>query len=124
MPGVAECSHDGNRDHAIARRPTAATSELREASPMHRVDLGSTRTPDMTSAWLARRWYYTPKSRRAYSVRQVSPGDRRLLAEFVLELNAIAPERDRSALQGLTSLLFDRVIVGTGDGALAFAALE
>jgi RimJ/RimL family protein N-acetyltransferase len=80
--------------------------------------------PPLTHAWLARRWYYTPKTRRAYSVRQVSPGDRRLLAEFVLELNAIATERDRAALHGLTSLLFDRVIVGTGDGALAFAALE
>ena len=35
----------------------------------------------VTGAWLARRWYYMPKSRRAYSVRQISPGDRRLLAD-------------------------------------------
>jgi len=78
----------------------------------------------MINAWLARRWYMTPKTRRDYSVRQVSPGDRRLLAEFVLELNATASERDQSAVHDLTNMLFDRVIVGTGDGALAFAALE
>lgn len=77
----------------------------------------------MTSAWLSRRWYYTPKSRRAYSVRQVSPGDRRLLAEFMVELEAAGSERDRLALRELSSMLFDRVIVGA-EGAVAFVALE
>jgi RimJ/RimL family protein N-acetyltransferase len=78
----------------------------------------------MTSAWLARRWYYTPKSRRAYSVRQVSPGDRRLLAEFMLALTATATERDHGSLRELSSMLFDRVIVTSNDSAVAFAALE
>jgi GNAT superfamily N-acetyltransferase len=78
------------------------------------------RMPDLkTSAWLARRWYYTPKTRRAYSVRQVSPGDRRLLAQFMVELNAVATERDQASLRELTSMLFDRVIAGGGDGAVA-----
>ena len=72
-----------------------------------------------TSGWLARRWYYTPKTRRAYSVRQISPGDRRLLAQFVVELEAAAVERDQSSLRDLTSMLFDRVIVGGGEGAVA-----
>jgi RimJ/RimL family protein N-acetyltransferase len=82
------------------------------------------RLPPLTNAWLARRWYYTPKSRRAYSVRQVSPGDRRLLAEFVLELTATGCDRDRPAVHDLTTLLFDRVIMAANDGALAFVALE
>ena len=64
----------------------------------------------MASAWLARRWYYTPRSHRAYSVRQISPGDRRLLAEFALGLSRAAPEREAAALRDLTSMLFDRVI--------------
>jgi acetyltransferase len=72
--------------------------------------------------WLARRWYYTPKTRRAYSVRQVSPGDRRLLAEFMHALNAPA-DSERSP-SGLSSLLFDRVIVTGNETAVAFAALE
>ena len=53
----------------------------------------------MAHAWITRRWYYTPKSRRAYSVRQISPGDRRLLAEFVLGLSRAAPEREQPAVQ-------------------------
>lgn len=82
------------------------------------------RLPDITSgAWLARRWYLTVRTRRSYSVRQVSPGDRRLLAEFMLEVNATATERERASLQDLSTMLFDRVIVGA-DGAAAFAALE
>jgi RimJ/RimL family protein N-acetyltransferase len=80
--------------------------------------------PPVVTAWLARRWYLTLKTRRTYSVRQASPGDRRSLAEFVLELNAIASERDQSALHDLTSMVFDRVIAGPNDGALAFVALE
>jgi len=76
------------------------------------------------NTWLARRWYYTPRSHRSYSVRQISPGDRRLLAEFALELARTAPERERSSVQALTGMLFDHVIMpGAGDAA-GFAALE
>ena len=56
---------------------------------MHRTDLAPfhARFPQGAAhTWLARRWYYTPRSHRAYSVRQISPGDRRLLAEFALTL--------------------------------------
>jgi GNAT superfamily N-acetyltransferase len=81
-------------------------------------------THNVHGAWLARRWYYTPKSHRAYSVRQISPGDRRLLAEFALGLNH-AGDRDPEALRVLTEMLFDRVISGSGtDMATGFAALE
>jgi RimJ/RimL family protein N-acetyltransferase len=72
--------------------------------------------------WLARRWYYTPKTRRAYSVRQVSPGDRRLLAEFMHTLNGAT--EGQPAPGGLSSLLFDRVIVSGNETAVGFAALE
>jgi GNAT superfamily N-acetyltransferase len=75
------------------------------------------------SGWLTRRWYYTPKSRRAYSVRQISPGDRRLLAEFAIGLNG-AGDRDASMLDALTELLFDRVLSSGSDTATGFAALE
>ena len=78
----------------------------------------------MTGAWLARRWYLTVKTRRAYSVRQVSPGDRRLLAEFTHELGAAATERDQASLRDLATMLFDRVIAGGNDDAVAFVALE
>lgn len=78
----------------------------------------------MTGAWLARRWYLTVKTRRAYSVRQVSPGDRRLLAEFTHELDATATEREHASLRDLATMLFDRVIAGGDDGAVAFVALE
>lgn len=78
----------------------------------------------VSSAWLARRWYYTPKSRRAYSVRQISPGDRRLLAEFALGLTRAAPEREQAAIQELNGLLFDHVIASGLDEAVGFAALE
>lgn len=78
------------------------------------------RMPEIKSgAWLARRWYYTPDTRRAYSVRQVSPGDRRLLAQFMVDLESDGGERDQPAHRELTSLLFDRVIVGGGDGVIA-----
>src|ERR1044072_5690813 len=79
---------------------------------MHRMAT-NTFTPfpqGMSGAWLARRWYYTPKSHRAYSVRQISPGDRRLLAEFALGLSRTAPEREQEVVRALTDLLFDRVI--------------
>jgi RimJ/RimL family protein N-acetyltransferase len=78
----------------------------------------------MSSAWLARRWYYTPKTRRAYSVRQVSPGDRRLLAEFVLGLTRTAPERELAVIQEMNGMLFDRAIASDVDEAVGFAALE
>jgi GNAT superfamily N-acetyltransferase len=71
-------------------------------------------------AWLARRWYYTPRTHRAYSVRQISPGDRRLLAEFAL---AVTPHTEDD-LVALTALLFDRVIGDAGDGSVGFVALE
>src|SRR5688572_4518789 len=76
------------------------------------------------SGWLARRWYYTPKSHRAYSVRQISPGDRRLLAEFALALNQSTPDRDLAAVRDLSDMLFDRVLAGGSDMAAGFAALE
>ena len=75
-------------------------------------------------AWLARRWYYTPKTHRAYSVRQIAAGDRRLLAEFALELTRLTPEREQAAAQAITGLLFDRVIAHGADSAVGFAALE
>jgi len=78
----------------------------------------------MASTWITRRWYYTPKTHRAYSVRQISPGDRRLLAEFALELSRLAPERELSAIRDMTAMLFDRVIVAGVQGAVGFAALE
>jgi RimJ/RimL family protein N-acetyltransferase len=88
------------------------------------VDSLATRFPHgVSKAWLARRWYYTPKSHRAYSVREISPGDRRLLAEFCLSLSQAAPERELAGLRHLTTILFDRVIA-TGHNAVGFAALE
>jgi len=75
-------------------------------------------------SWLARRWYYTPRSHRAYSVRQISPGDRRLLAEFALALTRDAPERERDSVRELGELLFDQVIGGGPREAAGFVALE
>jgi len=85
------------------------------------VDVTHTRPQLLAQTWLARRWYYTPRSHRSYSVRQISQGDRRLLAEFALELTRVAPERDRAAVQSLTEVLFDHVVFGDAAG---FAALE
>jgi GNAT superfamily N-acetyltransferase len=79
---------------------------------------------NVASGWLTRRWYYTPKSHRAYSVRQISPGDRRLLAEFSLALNQSSTERDLMAVRDLSDMLFDRVLSGGNDLASGFAALE
>jgi GNAT superfamily N-acetyltransferase len=79
----------------------------------------------LSSAWLARRWYYTPRSQRAYSVRQISPGDRRLLAEFALSLNEGAAPREQDGLQTLSEILFDRVISSDGsESAVGFVALQ
>jgi RimJ/RimL family protein N-acetyltransferase len=73
-----------------------------------------------SGAWLARRWFHTPRTRRAYSVRQISPGDRRLLAEFSLGITPATSDDMRV----LTTLLFDRVIGEAHDDATGFVALE
>jgi RimJ/RimL family protein N-acetyltransferase len=78
----------------------------------------------MANAWITRRWYYTPRSHRAYSVRPISPGDRRLLAEFVLGLSRAAPEREQPAVRAITSLLFDQALTASSHPAVGFAALE
>jgi len=83
------------------------------------------RFPEGTpGTWIARRWYYMPRSRRDYSVRPISPGDRRLLAEFALDLSRLASEKEMSAVRDMTTLLFDRVIATGPHGAVGFAALE
>jgi GNAT superfamily N-acetyltransferase len=74
-------------------------------------------------SWIARRWYYTPRSHRAYSVRQISPGDRRLTAEFVLALGQ-STDRDQADVRTLNGLLFERVMASGSDNAVGFAALE
>jgi GNAT superfamily N-acetyltransferase len=94
---------------------------------MHRTDLApfQARFPQGAAhSWIARRWYYTPRSHRAYSVRQISPGDRRLLAEFVLTLGQCSADRELVCVQELSDLLFERVIAGGSDNAVGFAALE
>lgn len=78
----------------------------------------------VTNAWMARRWYYTPKSHRAYSVRPISPGDRRLLAEFALALSRAASERELISIHDMTDMVFDRVISAGLNNAAGFAALE
>ncbi|HET7812418.1 MAG TPA: GNAT family N-acetyltransferase [Steroidobacteraceae bacterium] len=77
----------------------------------------------VTSAWHARRWYVS-HTRRAYSVRPISPGDRRLLAEFALGLSRAATERELLAVHELTDMLFERVISAGVQNAVGFAALE
>jgi RimJ/RimL family protein N-acetyltransferase len=109
----------GVRRHDRARYATLTAMQRTAAAPL------LARLPQgVTSAWLTRRWYYTPKSRRAYSVREISPGDRRLLAEFAVGLTRTAPERERAALQEMNGLLFDRVIGNGLENAVGFAALE
>lgn len=81
-------------------------------------------TISTSGGWLARRWYYTPKTRRAYSVRQVAPGDRRLLAEFAMSLGQTTAERDLAPVRELSDMLFDRVLAGGSDMAVGFVALE
>lgn len=78
----------------------------------------------LAGPWLARRWYYTPRTRRAYSVRQISSGDRRLLAEFAHGLIDTAVDRDAASVRDLSDLLFDRVLAGGSDMAAGFTALE
>jgi RimJ/RimL family protein N-acetyltransferase len=94
---------------------------------MHRTDTAPihARFPQGVSIGsLSRRWCYTPRSHRAYSVRQISPGDRRLLAEFALQLSQSTPDRDLPGVRQLSELLFGRVIVPGSDTAVGFAALE
>ncbi len=81
-------------------------------------------TISTAGGWLARRWYYTPKTRRAYSVRQAAPGDRRLLAEFAMTLGQATTDGELSPVRELSDMLFDRVLAGGSDMAVAFAALE
>jgi GNAT superfamily N-acetyltransferase len=57
-------------------------------------------------------------------VRQISPGDRRLLAEFALGLSREAPVREVPAARAMTSMLFDRVIIAGVHDAVGYAALE
>ena len=77
----------------------------------------------VTSAWHSRRWYIS-HTRRAYSVRPISPGDRRLLAEFALGVSRAATERELLAVHDLTDMLFERVISAGVQNAVGFAALE
>ena len=94
---------------------------------MHRPDTApfQARLPvALTGPWLARRWYYTPRTRRAYSVRQISSGDRRLLTEFARGLGADAADRDLVSLREHADMLFERVLAGGSDTAVGFAALE
>jgi acetyltransferase len=74
--------------------------------------------------WLARRWYYTPRTRRAYSVRQIAPGDRRLLAEFALTLGQSTADRELAVVRELSDMLFDRVLASGSEMSVGFAALE
>ncbi len=78
----------------------------------------------LAGPWLSRRWYYTPRTHRAYSIRQISSGDRRLLAEFALGLNAEAADREVNSLRELADILFDRVLAGGNDMSAGFAGLE
>ena len=127
MFAVAAPARAGLSRGGTSRRLTARPRAVRDATPMQRGTLAPfpARFPHAASnAWLARRWYYTARSHRAYSVREISPGDRRLLAEFALALSGAAGERERTELQALTRMLFDRVIAGGADAAVGFAALE
>jgi GNAT superfamily N-acetyltransferase len=77
--------------------------------------------PGAAGAWLARRWYYTPQSRRAYSVRQIAPGDRRLLAEFTITLQTGADPASESAL---TRILMESVNGACPTETAGYVALE
>jgi GNAT superfamily N-acetyltransferase len=80
--------------------------------------------PRKHESWLARRWYHTPKTHRGYSVRQIAPGDRRLLAEFAMSLGQATGDRDLPAVRVISDMLFDRVLAGGADMAMGYAALE
>lgn len=78
----------------------------------------------MNGTGLSRRWCYTPRTRRPYSIRQVSAGDRRLLAEFAVTVTGGAGERERADLHDLTHMLFERVLGADAESAVGFVALE
>src|ERR1044072_2492132 len=106
------------RRHNVSRYATLTHMQRPADAPsITRSSLG------LASPWITRRWYYTPKSHRAYSVRQISPGDRRLLAEFALGLSREAPVREVPAARAMTSMLFDRVIIAGVHDAVGYAAL-
>jgi RimJ/RimL family protein N-acetyltransferase len=128
MVGVALSPHEVLFQLRIARRPTARPLAIQEATYMH---MRTAYTPfhsgpvhGINAGGLARRWYYTPKTHRAYSVRQIAPGDRRLLAEFALALGQETANRDLAAVRELSDMTFDRVLAGGSDMAVGFAALE
>jgi len=93
---------------------------------MHRTDTAPihARFAGVSIGSLSRRWYYTARSHRAYSIRQISPGDRRLLAEFAQTLMQSTADRELSGMRQLTELMFGRVIVTGNETAVGFAALE
>lgn len=78
----------------------------------------------MSGGWLARRWYYTPRTHRAYSVRQVSPGDRRPLAEFMLDVSRAVPPEENGVVRELSGLVFDRLLAPHAPGVAGLVALE
>lgn len=126
-PTVAARAPAGLSVTDIAWPLTARPRVLSDATGMERTAVApfSARFPHgVSNAWLARRWYYTARSHRAYSVREISPGDRRLLAEFALGLNSGVPEREQPELSALATMVFDRVIAGGTETAVGFAALE
>ena len=86
--------------------------------------LSARNTHNANGGWLARRWYYTPKSHRAYSVRQIAPGDRRLLAEFAISLGQATADREIEVVRELSAILFDRVLGSGNEMAVGFVALE
>jgi GNAT superfamily N-acetyltransferase len=121
MRRVQVLSSAGSR--GVRRRDGSRYATL---AGMQRTDVAplAARFPQVSAAWLSRRWYYTPKAHHAYSVRQVSPGDRRLLAEFALALARTAPERERASANELSEILFEHVILAGSTDAVGFAALE
>jgi hypothetical protein len=95
--------------------------------PMHRTATAQVHARFLhgaASGWLARRWYYTPRTRRAYSVRQISPGDRRLLAEFALGFGRTPADRELAGLRDLSDLLLGQLINAGSESCVGFAALE
>jgi len=114
MHRVGVRRRDGSRYATLARMQGTSSFPPGGAQSWHA----------MTGGWLARRWYYTPRTHRAYSIRQVSPGDRRLLAEFALELSRIATERELVVVRDLSTLIFDRMLAAGVHDATGFVALE
>jgi RimJ/RimL family protein N-acetyltransferase len=57
-------------------------------------------------------------------VRQISPGDRRLLAEFALGFGRTTADRDLAGLRDLSDLLLGQLINAGSESSVGFAALE